>query len=359
MTPSLSAPKPRASHRSVAFCGLSGAGKTTLLVELIAELTRLGLRVAAIKHDAHGLQIDTPGKDSDRLFRAGADVHLRGPGEGLIRHHREGDNDLASAVNRMGADHDIVLIEGHKATPWPKVWLLSPDETAPPSEVTNVELVLPRDDRRLAAVLPWITQRLAREWIATPLRTGILIGGASRRMGTPKHLLKLGGATLVERMVASAHERDHPPMLLGAGDVPASLADMLRLPDPPEFAGPLAGLVAALRWDPGCAWVLAAVDMPLLDAECFRWLLSQRAPGRIGIVPVIDDEPQSTFSLWEPVAQAHVFDVIRGGRSSIRRLAETPRVFRPDVPTHLRPRFANINTPGEWERFLGEILAHE
>lgn len=359
MTTSLPGPNSIATHRSIAFCGYSGSGKTTLLVDLIGELVRRGLRVAAIKHDAHGLQIDTPGKDSDRLFRAGANVHVRGPGEGLIRHHRDGDEDLASAVDRMRADHDVVLIEGHKATPWPKVWLLSPDETGPPPEVTRVEVVLPRDDRRLASVLPWITRRLARDWLDTPVRMGVLIGGASLRMGRPKHLLESDGATLVERLFHSANERNLSPALLGAGDVPSSLAGVTRLPDPPGIAGPLAGLVSAMRWDPDCAWVLAAVDMPLLDAACFDWLLSHRAPGRIGVVPIIDGEPQSTFSLWEPVAQAHVFDGIRGGRSSIRRLAETPRVFRPEVPAHLRPRFANVNTPGEWERLLADDREHE
>ncbi|MCL4235521.1 MAG: molybdenum cofactor guanylyltransferase, partial [Deltaproteobacteria bacterium] len=257
------------------------------------------------------------------------------------------------------ADHDIVLIEGHKATPWPKIWLLSPDETAPPPEVTHVELVLPRDDRRLESVLPWITERLRSDWIATPARTGILIGGSSTRMGRPKHLLGWNGETIVERVFATSERRGLSPVLLGAGDIPIPLRGAARLPDPFGLAGPLAGLVAAMRWDPDSAWIVAAADMPRIDAACVDWLIARRAPGRIGIVPMIDGEPQPTFSLWEPLAQAHVFDGIRDGRSSIRRLADNSRVYRPEVPTHLRSRFANVNTPDEWERFLADPRPHD
>ncbi|MDP6460361.1 MAG: molybdopterin-guanine dinucleotide biosynthesis protein MobB, partial [Gemmatimonadota bacterium] len=58
----------------LAVCGWSGSGKTTLLDRVIPEITARGLSVAALKHDAHGLKVDPRGKDSDRLFRAGADV---------------------------------------------------------------------------------------------------------------------------------------------------------------------------------------------------------------------------------------------------------------------------------------------
>ena len=55
----------------VCFVGPSGAGKTTLLEQVVAKLKSRGLRVAAIKHDVHGFEIDQPGQDSWRLRRAG------------------------------------------------------------------------------------------------------------------------------------------------------------------------------------------------------------------------------------------------------------------------------------------------
>jgi hypothetical protein len=69
----------------LAVCGFSGSGKTTLLEAAIPHLIARGLAVAAIKHDSHGFVVDKEGKDSDRLFRAGATVALRGPGEQFLR----------------------------------------------------------------------------------------------------------------------------------------------------------------------------------------------------------------------------------------------------------------------------------
>lgn len=56
----------------IAFAGFSGAGKTTLIERVVARLTEKGLRVAVLKHDAHGFEIDREGKDSHRFRQAGA-----------------------------------------------------------------------------------------------------------------------------------------------------------------------------------------------------------------------------------------------------------------------------------------------
>ena len=54
------------------FVGHSNAGKTTFVEQLLAELTRRGRRVAAIKHAHHAVELDTAGKDSWRYKQAGA-----------------------------------------------------------------------------------------------------------------------------------------------------------------------------------------------------------------------------------------------------------------------------------------------
>jgi len=100
----------------------SGTGKTTVVTALISELKRRGLRVAAIKHDAHDFEIDREGKDSARMTAAGADVTVVASGaKAAVIENRPVD--IGALVGGI-TDVDVVLTEGYKHGPWPKIALL-------------------------------------------------------------------------------------------------------------------------------------------------------------------------------------------------------------------------------------------
>ena len=113
----------------LAICGWSGSGKTTLIEALLPRLRAQGLRVGVIKHDAHGLQLDAPGKDTDRFFNAGAAQVVAYDGTQLFsREPIQEDADGSDlALERMRADLDLILVEGHKDTALPKIWIEAPD----------------------------------------------------------------------------------------------------------------------------------------------------------------------------------------------------------------------------------------
>lgn len=101
--------------------------------------------------------------------------------------------------------------------------------------------------------------------------TGVLlVGGASRRFGSPKALAQLGGATLADRAweaLAWCDER------LAVGKA----ADALPLPfpvydDDSSVRAPLAGLVAALRLASHDVVVVLPVDCPLITPDALREL---------------------------------------------------------------------------------------
>jgi molybdopterin-guanine dinucleotide biosynthesis protein MobB len=139
----------------LAVCGHSGSGKTTLIEAATRRLRRRGLAVAVVKHDVHGVDVDRPGKDSDRIFRSGADVFLQGPGERLARLH---SGSFAELLQR----YDLVLVEGGKRGPLPKVWLLGPRESNPPRGIGKILAVLPRGMKRLEAFMAILDDRLRR-----------------------------------------------------------------------------------------------------------------------------------------------------------------------------------------------------
>lgn len=109
----------------VSFSAKSGTGKTTYLEKLVACLKERGLRIALIKHDAHGFELDQPGKDSYRLRKSGVDTMiLSGPDQTVqISRHTAGEPSLKQLLSSIQGV-DLILIEGYKFGAQPKIQLL-------------------------------------------------------------------------------------------------------------------------------------------------------------------------------------------------------------------------------------------
>ncbi len=330
----------------LAICGYSGSGKTTLIEAVVPGLVADGLRVAVVKHDTHGLQIDRPGKDSDRLYRAGADVHLEGPGESLVRAHDPSD-DLVPVLADLCRRYDLVLVEGRKHSPVEKVWLLRDGETeSAAADVPGVVARLARDIDRPAWLRRFIGDWLPRRWRTTPVHGCILIGGRSRRMGRPKHLIRAGGRTWLERTVERLDAVADRLVIVGDGEIPESLRERPRLSDCPDCAGPLAGILAAMRWAPDAGWLVVACDLPDLDHRALDWLLAQRRPGRWAIVPCRDDgRPEPLLAYYDPRALPLLESLRLADRPAPRRLVDSPRCHVPTIPGGLAPAWRNVNAP--------------
>jgi molybdopterin-guanine dinucleotide biosynthesis protein B len=123
------------------FAGWSGSGKTTLIERLIPLLIARVGKVSLVKHAHHEFDIDQPGKDSFRHRQAGCtEVLVSSSRRYALMHELRGERELTlpEAVNRL-SPCELVLVEGYKAYPLPKleVWrpqvgkpLLHPDDAA-------------------------------------------------------------------------------------------------------------------------------------------------------------------------------------------------------------------------------------
>ena len=99
----------------IAVVGKSDSGKTTLVERLIPQLVTLGLRVGSVKHDAHGFEIDHPGKDSWRHGQAGGEAYaIASPDRLAFVTHLTGELPLEEIARRFFAGFDIVVAEGYK-----------------------------------------------------------------------------------------------------------------------------------------------------------------------------------------------------------------------------------------------------
>jgi len=94
--------------------GRPGGGKTTLIERLIPELTRRGVKVAAVKSVAH-FDLDTPGKDSWRHGRAGAEAYAVASSSRLAFVTRlQAETTLTDIADRYFAGCDVVVCEGYR-----------------------------------------------------------------------------------------------------------------------------------------------------------------------------------------------------------------------------------------------------
>jgi molybdopterin-guanine dinucleotide biosynthesis protein B len=106
----------------VSIVGKSSSGKTTLIEKLIAELTCRGWRVATIKHNRHGFEIDHEGKDSWRHRKAGAvTTVLVSSRQVAVMEDVDTDYELAEIRDRYIRNADIILAEGYKGNPHSKI----------------------------------------------------------------------------------------------------------------------------------------------------------------------------------------------------------------------------------------------
>lgn len=105
------------------IAGWSGSGKTTLIEHLLPALAARGLTVSTLKHVHHGFDVDTPGKDSWRHRQAGAREVLAVSEKrlALMRELAAGESDNLDAILARLAPVDLVLVEGYKQQPIPKI----------------------------------------------------------------------------------------------------------------------------------------------------------------------------------------------------------------------------------------------
>jgi molybdopterin-guanine dinucleotide biosynthesis protein MobB len=102
--------------------GAHKSGKTTHAAGLIRALAARGLSVGAVKHTRDEYETDAPGKDSQQHFAAGANpaVLLTGRRSGVHVLHDEPPS-LAAVIAREMPHVDIVVVEGFRDDPGPKV----------------------------------------------------------------------------------------------------------------------------------------------------------------------------------------------------------------------------------------------
>lgn len=116
----------------VSFVGGHNAGKTTLIAALVPRLKARGLTVGTLKHSTKDAEDDIAGKDSDRHAKAGAAVAALVTPDRTTARRFGPEEPLDALLDRSFGGCDVVLIEGYKSLPVPKVEVVRAGVARPP-----------------------------------------------------------------------------------------------------------------------------------------------------------------------------------------------------------------------------------
>ena len=335
--------------------GNSGAGKTTLIEQLVPHLSARGLKVAVVKHGAHGITVDRPGKDSDRFFKSGADVYLQGQRETFFRLHSPDNYELSHILLSLCCHYDLVLVEERGKSPISKVWLLSENDSEPPDDADEIVAVLSRHIDRTGTVMSIIDGWLTGQWLKTPVYGCVLIGGDSSRMGMPKHLIYENGKTWLENTVDLLKKVVQKVVIAGAGTVPDELENIILLPDVPLIRGPMAGILSAMRWAPYVSWLVTACDLPDLTQEALKWLLSTRRPGVWAAIPMLSKSRglEPLLAHYDFRSHGLLENLAAQGDYRPAKISDNTKIINPSPPEHLSAAWRNVNTKRDRKKNSG------
>jgi molybdopterin-guanine dinucleotide biosynthesis protein A len=188
----------------------------------------------------------------------------------------------------------------------------------------------------------------------------VLAGGRSRRMGTDKALLELGGVASVVRVVGALAHLHAVVVVAAQGQrLPALHATVVR--DERADTGPLHGLATGLRAAAGAGAdvaVVCATDLPLLHPSVVDALLARLGDHDV-LLPVVDGQEQLLAAVYRTSLAPVAAGLVSAGERRLRavltgvdvrridgaELAGDPAVAAADPHLH---SLRSANTPQEW-----------
>ncbi|MBV9147253.1 MAG: molybdenum cofactor guanylyltransferase [Acidobacteria bacterium] len=183
----------------------------------------------------------------------------------------------------------------------------------------------------------------------------VLAGGSSRRMGTDKALIPWGSGTLLSHALSVLQD-----VVTEVFVVSSNFGHHAALPDAVPGQGPLGGISTALSRSATDWNLVFAVDLPLVDAQWFRWLadVCDRTASD-AVLARIQGRLQPLCAAYHRRLLPAFDAALKNGELSIHRLLESPgrgkmdahkRIEIIDEPQLItkgfsQQMFANVNTP--------------
>ncbi|UBM57419.1 NTP transferase domain-containing protein [Marinilongibacter aquaticus] len=183
----------------------------------------------------------------------------------------------------------------------------------------------------------------------------ILAGGKSTRMGTDKGQIEYHGLPQVDFLLKEMQA-------LGLETFVSCREEQYnaysRITDKFVDLGPFGAIVSAFQTDPNTAWLVSAVDLPLVDKNAFKMLLHERDSSKLATCFYNPETgfPDPLITLWEPKSYMRLLEFLALGYSCPRKVLinSEVKIVHLENPEILK----NINTPEEKASFSNAKVWH-
>jgi molybdenum cofactor guanylyltransferase len=198
------------------------------------------------------------------------------------------------------------------------------------------------------------------------LSISIQAGGQSRRMGTDKALVQLGGLPLIEHVLKRVEGLGDEILITSNHTESLSYLGIPIVPDPIPGAGALAGLETALHAAQGDYVLILACDMPFVNRKLLCHMIELAPSGDI-IVPIHAGYFEPLHAIYNKECLPNIQASLKNGQTRVISFFDEVQVqvidegkiatFDPQGMS-----FFNINTPEDLafaERYLSQQSSGE
>jgi molybdopterin-guanine dinucleotide biosynthesis protein A len=194
-----------------------------------------------------------------------------------------------------------------------------------------------------------------------PLFGLVLAGGASTRMQRDKAAIDYHGQSqldwtfqLLSHVCAATFVSVRPDQR----EEPTR-AGLPQIVDRQPGIGPIAGISAALHAHPKAAWLVVACDLPFLNEQTLRYLVSRRDVHKpaTAFKSSHDGLPEPLCAIWEPAAREPVLAYIAAGKQCPRKFLINADALLLDLPD--ARALDNVNTADEYRATVTSLGHNE
>jgi len=200
------------------------------------------------------------------------------------------------------------------------------------------------------AISDWLDEQLQKN--LAPLKGLVLAGGKSQRMGQDKTQLAYHGVpqTAYVQNLLNAHCDE--VFLSCRADQVSQFENEKLIKDTFTGLGPFGAILSAFREYPDAAWLVTAIDLPLVDDIFLRELIDHRnhSKNATAFLNPATGFPDPLLTIWEPRSYPILLQFLAQGYSCPRKVLINSEIEL--LETKQAHKLRNVNSPEDYEAIL-------